>query len=315
MKPLVLLAVLAILWLPEAFSPSEPGAMELELEEPFIYADLVVEGGIERIERISVPIDDYLPGVIGPDIDMAIMEFRVDSVFIGYLSQKRIEIVANILTYVSAYHYDFVEGERYILSLHLPAKGKLFEVGRYLVRSDSDKYFIEGDRWVQGGKINRLAEGELRELYNILDKVKHDRSVAHMTKEAELIVRGVVLDSWETHEQTEEGIRKDIIRVKFAIRSIAKGITADSTITISAIDQGFYRPFWRTRVPDMHTGEEWILFLKSAAEPGYYPFAGVNGLFMVEGQELLRNNKNRVHIGLSAGQLEQEVNRIIEGGE
>lgn len=312
----LIVAGTALLFLISAYVvQADQNVARKELSEQFIYSDLVVQGVIEGISKVKIPIDDYLPGVIGPDIPMAIMIFRVDTVLIGYQPGKHISIVANVLTSPSVYHFDFVEGERYILSLHLPAKGKLFELGKYVVGSDSHKFLLNGTRWIQGGKVNQLAEGELQELYDILSKVNHDRSVEHLTKEAELIVRGLVLDSWETREQTREGIDKHITRAKFAVRSVLKGTLKDSSLTISMIDRGFYEPSWRTHVPDMHIGEEWIMFLKCAEEPGCYPFAGVNGLFMVEGRELLRNNKNRMHIGLFVEQLEKEVSQTVEGGE
>jgi hypothetical protein len=288
----------------------------MELQDPFVYSDLVVEGVIEEISKVTVPIADYLPGIAGRDIPMAIMKFRIDKVLIGYQPTRYVSIVANVLTSPSVYHFDFTEGERYILCLYLPAKGKLFESGKYLVRSDTERFLLKETRWIQGAKSNQLADGKLEELYDVIEKVRRDRSIEHLTKEAELIVRGVVLESWEISEQNDEGIiDKDITRTRFAVRSVLKGTFEESSIIISTIGEGFYTPSWRKRVPDMNIGEEWILFLKSAEEPGYYPFAGVNGLFMVEGHDLLRNNHNRVPLGLSAKQLETEVLQIVEGGE
>ena len=120
MRPHILLVVLAVAWLSVAFSQGEPSARALEIEKPFIYADLVVEGVIEKITRVTVPQEDYLPGIFGGDMPMAIMEFRIDSVLVGYQPKDYIDIVAGVWTSPSVYHFDFVEGDRYILSLKLP---------------------------------------------------------------------------------------------------------------------------------------------------------------------------------------------------
>jgi len=124
-----------------------------------------------------------------------------------------------------------------------------------------------------------------------------------------------VLDSWKVEEQTEEGITKRIIRTRLDVYDVLKGTVEESSISISTIRKGFYSPEWRMRVPDLKIGEEWILFLKSADEPGYYPFAGVNGLFLVEGDDLYRNNNSRILLHISPEELEAKVRLALEGGE
>ena len=69
-----------------------------DIHDCFIYSDLVVEGVIEKISKVTVPMEDYLPGLIGPDIPMVIMDFRIDTVLVGYETARHIEIVANNFT-------------------------------------------------------------------------------------------------------------------------------------------------------------------------------------------------------------------------
>ena len=95
------------------------------------------------------------------------------------------------------------------------------------------------------------------------------------------------------------------------VDSTMKGKVKDYSIIISMINVGLYEPSWRTRVSDMHIGEEWIAFLKYAEEPGYYPFAGVNGLFMIKGDKLIRNNNNQLATTYSPKQLELEVRAAV----
>lgn len=312
MRLVIILVFLAITFYTPAFSFGQLIGTDPTLEEVFSYADLVVEGVIEKITRVTVPYDDFYPGGSGPEMRMAIMDFRIDTVLVGYQPKDHIDIVAGLWTSPSVYYFDFEEGEKYILSLYFPTTGRLFESGRYIVGTDSAKFLLNGTRWVQGSKGNRLAEGELPALYDVLEKVRRDRSIEYLTKEAELIIRGVVLDSWAVDERTGGCIDKHIIQTRFDIHDILKGIVEESSITISTIIKGLYSPSWRMRVPDLEIGEEWILFLKSAEEPGYYPFEGVNGMFMVEGNALVRNNNNRVTTGITVDHLMAEVNRIVK---
>jgi hypothetical protein len=315
MRPFVLLTALAVAWCPPGSLSGQFIGADPTLEEVFRYADLVVEGVIEKITKVTVPQEDYLPGIVGGAIPMAIMDFRIDTVLVGYQTAKNIEIVANALTYPSKYHFDFVEGDRYILSLKLPTIGKLFEPGRYLVRSDYAKFLIHGSSWIQGEKIKPTAEGQLKELYDILEKVQRDRSIERLTEQAELIVRGKVMDVCEGTEKDANGRDKHITRIELAVQSAMKGAIKADSVVVSMISIGDYEPSWRTRVPDMHKGEEWIMFLKSADEPGYYPFAGVNGLFLVEGDDLYRNNNSRILLHFSPEELEAQVNQAVKGGE
>ena len=315
MRLFVLLVVFAIAWCPPVSLFGQLVGADPTLEEVFRYADLVVEGAIEKISKMTVPHEDYLPGIVGGDIPMAIMDFRIDTVLVGYQSANNIEVVANVLTYPSKYHFDFIEGDRYILSLKLPTIGKLFEPGRYLVRSDYAKFLIQGSHWIQGERIKPIAEGSIEELYAILEKVRRDRSIEQLTEQAELVVRGKVLDVRESTEKDDRGREKDIIRVELDVQSVMKGAIKGNSVVVSMINRGFYSPSWRTRVPDMHEDEEWIMFLKYADEPGYYLFAGVNGLFLVEGDDLYRNNNSRILLHFSPEDLESRVNQAVKGGE
>ncbi len=48
---------------------------------------------------------------------------------------------------------------------------------------------------------------------------------------------------------------------------------------------------WRTPVPQIGTGEEWVVFLREREGIGYYPFAGLNSLLQVDGARLVQENK------------------------
>jgi hypothetical protein len=311
MKPFVLLVVAAIAWSSVASSQDEPKATDLRLENSFIYADLMVEGVVEKITTVTVPPGDYAPGSPGLNMPVAIILFRVNRVLLGYPQPERIEIVARKWGSPSHYCFDLQEGDRYILNLHYGDTGKLFEPGRYFTRDDSERFLVKNSEWIQGRKDQPLARGELKTLYDAIQKAAEERSLEVLTHRADLIVRGRVVEIANPHDLTATGQEKNIQKVRLVVDSTMKGKVKDYSIIISMINVGLYEPSWRTRVSDMHIGEEWIAFLKYAEEPGYYPFAGVNGLFMIKGDKLIRNNNNQLATTYSPKQLELEVRAAV----
>lgn len=315
MRSFVLLVVLAIAWSSFASSQSEPDETDLGIEKSFVYSDLAVDGIVEKITTITVPMEDYAPGAPGPNIPVAIVLFKVNRVLIGYPRPERIEIVARKWASPGHYCFDLQEGDRYILNLHYGDTGKLFEPGRYFTRDDSERFLVKDSRWIQGRRDQPLAEGDLKTLYDAMRRVAEDRSVEVLTQRADLIVRGRVVEIKEPHDLTALGQEKHIQKIKLLVESTMKGKVNGDYIIISVINVGLYKPSWRTRVADMHVDEEWIAFLKYAEEPGYYPFAGINGLFMIKGDKVIRNNNNQSVTTYSPKQLEQEALKAVAEGE
>ena len=313
MKPFVLLIVAAVAWSSVASSQGEPNATDLQLEKSFIYSDLVVDGVVEKITTITVPMEDYAPGVRGPNIPVAIVLFKVNRVLIGYPQPERIEIVAKKWGSPGHYCFDLQEGDRYILNLLYGNTGRLFEQGRYFTRLDSERFLVRESRWFQGRKDRPIAEGDLQGLYVAVERAAAERSFEVLTRRADLIVRGKVVATAGADSPMSEEDESGIQRVTLAIQSVVKGDVKDDSIVLSLQTKyGVRRLSWGVLVPSMHVGEEWIAFLKYADDPGYYPFAGVNGLFLVKGDSVTRD---KMVTGYSPRQIELDLRRIAAQGE
>lgn len=307
MKPFVLLIVAAAAWSSVAFSQDRPSARDSILERSFVYSDLVVEGTVEKVTTVIVPAEDYAPGSPGPNMPIAIILFKIERVLLGLPQPEHIEIVARKWESPGYYCFDLREGDRYVLNLHYGDTGRLFEPGKYFVRDDSERFLIKEAMWSQGRKDRPLARGDLTVLYDAVRRAAKERDVKVLSRRADLIVRGRVVEVEEPHDLTPLGQEKHIQKIKLLVESTMKGKLQSDYVTISVINVGFYEPSWRTRVPDMHIGEDWIAFLKHGEEPGYYPFAGVNGLFMIKGDKVIRNNNNQLITTYTPKQLEQVV--------
>lgn len=314
-KLLISLAfVLVTLCPPDSISDELIGTVET-LEETFLYSDLVIDGVVETIMTLKVPARQFIPnsGAVGPDIPVAVILFKVNRVLAGYTQPDHIKIVATVS---KSYHnyFDMAEGDRYILSLHYGGGKESFFYKKYISRMTHERFFIKDSRWFQGRKDRPLAEGELSDLYAFIEEVARERSIENLTRQADLIVGGKVIDVWEENDLTDDG-GKPMQMVRLGIESIMKSaIEIDSTV-LTIANVGPDESFRSIGLPDMHLGEEWIVFLKYSDETGYYPFAGVNGLFMVEGDTLIRNNYNRLVADISPSQLENRIKEIVAACE
>lgn len=316
MKPFVLLVVAVIAWSFVVSSQGTPDTTDLQFEKSFIYSDLVVDGVVEKITTVVVPMEDYAPGVRGPNIPVAISLFKVNRVLLGYPQAEHIEIVAMKWGSSNHYCFDLQEGDRYILNLLYSNKGKLFEPGRYFMRLDSERFLVRDSRWLQGRKDRPIAEGDLQELYAAVEQATAERSFEVLTRRADLIVRGRVVATAGADSSMSEEDESGIQRVTLAIQSVVKGDAKNDSIVLSLQTKyGVRRLSWGVLVPSMHVGEEWIAFLKYADDPGFYPFAGVNGLFLVKGDSVIRDNWNEMVTGYSLRQMELDLRRMAAQGE
>ena len=286
------------------------------LEELFRYSDLVVEGIVERITTVVAPAEDYAPGAPGPSMPFAIILFRVNRVLLGYTQKEHIEIVAMKWESPGQYCFDLQKGDRYIMSLLYSNKGRLFEQGRFFTRLNAERFLVKDLKWFQGRKDQPVAEGDLQELYALVEQAAIERSYSVLTRRADLIIRGKVVATTWTRDSRSDGEESGIQRVTLTIQSIIKGDAKGDSLVLSLLTKyGTRKLPWGVLVPPMHVGEEWIAFLKHADDPGYYPFAGVNGLFMVKGDSLIRNNWNEMETGYSARQMELDLIRMAAQGE
>ena len=281
--------------------------------EDLLYADLVVEGEVCGISKIIVPHGDFLPSAPhGPDLPFAEICFKVKSVLVGDWQEEFVPLIG-LISYTEGYHFDLEEGRRYILALRLHhGGGGIFATTRYILKQDSARFLLEKDTFTRGCKKRPMQKGMLGDLYAAIRKINERRSVEYMSKEAEVIVRGIIEDVRESYETSYSGEEYQLQNVTLAVKSVLKGDIDEDVLAIKMILKGQYNPVWRTKVPEMNRGEEWYAFLKCNDNIGYYPFAGVNGLFRVEGDMLIRDNHNTIYLKYDPASFENEIFKSIQ---
>ncbi len=179
---------------------------------------------------------------------------------------------------------------------------------------DASRFYIDGDSWIREQKLYPIQRGEMPALYEAIEQINYMRSIEHLTDEADCILRGTVVDTRESRVPFSDGRPSyGMLHVGLRIDKVLKGTTNDGSIEIAMINKGGYVPFWRTPLVKMSKGEEWILMLKSNEESGYYPFAGPNGMFRIEGDVLFKGEHRKRSMEYSPTALERMVRRRVAG--
>jgi len=277
-----------------------------DIHDCMIYEDYVVEGVVVSIKIERIPLKDFFDNVTNPFFlkmkqMFMIIELELEKALIGCLNKDRITLYG--LNASDNWLYDIEEGEKYIFSLlRKYYEGEIYsrdgeDVREYkgyiygIKTSDKCRFLIKGDTFLRGRKSDPIQTGRVSDLYKAIDEIKRKRSIETVTDEAELIVRGNLREKWTTKDTLSNGLNKNIVRIRLKVDECLKGNIEEGEVEFSVIYMASYNPFWKAEVPHVNTGEEWLVFLKWAEEPGYYPFAGVNGMFKVEENKLIRDNR------------------------
>lgn len=299
-----------------AHAQDNPTIIAEDIHDCFIYEDYVVEGVVVSAKREKIPYKDFFhdvtnPGLLSKKERFGVFEFEVKKELIGNLKRNKITLYA-----ISCYENrltDIEKGDKYIFSLcsHI-YKGKVFGImGVRICR-----FLIRGDSFIRGLKNKPIQKGKVSDLYQAIEEVKELRSIGTITDKAELIVRGTVRDRWTTGDTLSYGLSKNIERIRLSVEECLKGDYTGDEVEFSVIYMATYNPFWKSRFPELNQGEEWLVFLKLAKEPGYYPFAGVNGMFKLEGEKLVRVNRgSRITLDRSLEEMKDVILREVQGGD
>lgn len=282
--------------------------------DSFLYEDIVVEGVVEGIEKEMVLHEDVIKDAKAPfKIPFVNIKFRISKVLIGYYEGSYIPVTTWLLRSTD-YLFDLEIGDTYILALHLSTLKGEYTKGKYVLGNDADRFLVKQNTWLRGRKSDPISTGDLDDLYKVTKAINNMRSLEALTREANWIVRGTIIDMSKTDEHIKEGVYAWVIKIKLNVSSKLKGALDDNTITIKTIKSGIYNPSWAAPFPEMNLEEEWYAFLKWAEEPGYYAFAGVNGLFRVVDNTLMRGGYNKTQY--SPKKFEEAISRelISDGG-
>ena len=283
-----------------------------DVYDSLIDEDFIVKGTVESIAKEKVRPHDFIPGLRGIlKIPMVRIKFIVSKVLIGDLDKHEITVVG-IDTRREDYAFDLEFGDRYLLALRFTDRGKFNIGGTYILGRDDSRFLIEGNRWFRGRKGDFIGTGRLADLYRAIEEIEKMRRIDSLAREADLIVRGTVLDAWYEDEGTLSGKTMHVRNVELKLSDVLKGTLKGDVFTFQMLPTVDYRPPWHKLVSVVSPGEKWIVFLKWIPEIGYYPFAGRNGMFKVEDDRLIRDN----HLVLKQApeHLEEEIARAISRG-
>ena len=317
---LIMLTTCASLIPVNASCQSDANPLTITLEDiynDFIFQDVVVEGVIQEIVRDTVESREIGYTFVSPNkklmIPVARLRFKVDKVLLGETDSNLIGIKAasSNIHGVLRYPYEFKEGQRWILALAYWNKGsynKKYDV-KYSIRRCETRFYVQGDEWIRGCWGNpslrpyEFTRGKLEDLYKAFDELREERSFKTLIREADLIVKGKVKKILP--------VKGDLTYVAqyldFKVEKIYKGQLNNDEIAISLAWKSPYKPFWRKFSVTMNEGQTGIVFLRWSKVIGYYPINGLNGIFKVKEDILIRGYIDDLILKESLNSLEKEI--------
>ncbi len=245
------------------------------LDDGLLYADLVVQGTIESLTFQRVRQKDYF-GLPARDPQRLIL---IESMTLQVIRVLKGSYGSSTVPLFSMGSSGLREGDEYILGLRASRVRK----GEFVFRNIADAYVKATDGWF------RPEDGKWF-TYDQIKSITESTRIENVTRNADLIAVGTVAAVRE-YEYTGSDGHGEIRECTVEVDSLFKGTLEGQKLIFKMVTAGSYFPVWRTQVPlEINAGELWYLFLKRGdieGGPGYYAFAGVNGLLKIEGQRLI----------------------------
>ena len=270
---------------------------------PLEFGHLVVTGEVEEIRADQIPRGDlFMDPPEVPErlrstpINVQRVRLRVFEVLRGDLG-GRTELTLVVPSFNDS---RYAVGDTVALGLcYHPV------LHEYYLQSRFGKYVRRDSAWlcsVPPGE-RKLSDPELRAMVAATD-------IEHVTRDAELILVGRVRASRETKESFEGEVAV-VRRVSFDVLRILKGEAIGDTVSVAMIRAGSYVPAWRKTVPgEFKPGETWYLYLKRG-EIGWYPFAGSNGMLLLQDNHLVYDERG---FRIEYWRSKAEVDRLAGAG-
>ena len=245
---------------------------------PLQTSDLIVRGVVAGVSDREVSSSDFwmeAPGS-GPAKEVAFVTLRVDEVlrgpaisgdftFMVYRDPSETRVVYNV-------------GSEMLACLYWHDRLNTYYQMHYYSR-----YARSGQGWRSGPTPSgdrTFADGDVR---NIVEET----AIQTVASNAELVVEGVIESMSTERVYGPDSTSADLVTLTLQVDDVKKGSVAENPLPIIILTRGIYWPEWRREVPRSYSvGQRWLCFLRKN-ELGWYPYAGSNGLFRIEGAKLI----------------------------
>jgi hypothetical protein len=245
-------------------------------DDPLLWDDFVVKGIVAKIDHVDMTAEDWfspfvdVPQNHGP-VQLIRVFFGNQEILRGFVPQSNFSVVAHRPKRAEdelRLNEELRAGETlFVTGRCRPEKG-LYVATTFRVHDSTGWRNVLGERWQ-----DPLSETEIR---NRVASV----SVANMSRESDLVLRGRVLD----HRKVgPEGSQMDEYEV--APDKVLKGTVGPSVIFRAGGGIASDESKWRMLFVELDEGSSWYFFLKRDGST-YVPTAGWRAAFRLDGNKL-----------------------------
>lgn len=249
--------------------------------DPLLTTHLVVRGTVTNVTQQLVTLAEW--GLVPPNdrvadvkIHVVLIHVSVADVLKGKWTER--EIVFRVRDQPSL----LKPGNDYIICALWK---KLKTGGVYVTEPALGWYSKNADKWVDCKSV----EGSQPEEFSGDEIVSRIRAVDvdHVTASADVIARGVIVKRWVSNFELD-GHAGRLLNFEMQTNEILKGHANGGVVRFVVPDPGAeFVPSWYRCIPTgVAVGQQWFVFLREG-QLGLYPFAGLNGLLRVDGNDLI----------------------------
>ena len=288
---IVILPAVIALWCNTAPPNASAGLIPGSVEDALIHSDLVIRGTLTAYTMEVGTFAEISPGSENgsASFPFTILDIKVAEAINGYCATQRISVAiagsypkgespcSTCVVAPLGLSNDYTVGDEFVLCLTYSER---IRGGMYYLPHDIGRFNGEGNEYACEADGSTISLDEMRA------SVSRATNLDGLIEKASLVVTGRITEI--EREREARGPERSLVHID--VDELVAGTHSSKRLVMDVLTIGGGTSERWGNMPDLHAGEDWLLLLARDGEV-FYPVAGSNAMFRIEGDRLLRNGR------------------------